>query len=200
MAATVNVFPVPAGPLSVTVSSATGISGDGSSGTPLAGVAASAAAVGYESIANFNKLATLPTAASFLVGAGKTGTIDFLAAVATTYTIDLPLMSGMFFIPLVCQVVFDTITGTAAGNVTISVGNANGPSAAALANVIVGSNIAAAAINVGAGNTPYRVSLSVSNTGPIADMTSTQLSVRIGANPTGATVLNGRLFLSGIYT
>ncbi len=129
---------------------------------------------------------------------GEATAVDFLAAPGTTYAVSLPLAAGKSLVSLVCMVVFDTITGVAAGNLNISLGNANGPGGAPLANAITTGNIAAAAINAGSGLTPYRITFS-GNSGPLPDMSATPISVRINANPTGVTVLNGRVFLSALY-
>lgn len=132
------------------------------------------------------------------VVAGKAIAVDFLAAPGTSYTFDLPLAAGKKFVAQLCEVIFDTVTGVAAGNLNLSVGNANGPAAAPLANAILNGNLPAASINNASGNTPFRRAFS-GDSGPLPDMTTTPISVRINGNPTGVTVLTGRVFLSGIY-
>lgn len=168
------------------------LSGDGSSGTPLTIAAASAAAPGTMSIADFNKLATVPTGAGLCCW-GKTATIDFLA-VAADYTMNIPAMAGTELVGVVGRLRVVTRTGVATGNLNYSIGNN-----ATKDNFILASQglLTAASINAAGAAAGGVLALLA---GPQAiDMSAGPMVLRMQTIPTGLTAFSGYVDYSVMY-
>ena len=151
----------------------------------------SASTPGSLSIADFNKLATVPTGATLVVG-GKSGTIDLLATVGTTYAVDFPVFSGKFLVGILGRVRWVARTGTATGNAVFKMGN-NGSHDNFLTSAL--GTISSANITAGVAD----ALLQLTGGANAVDMSSAAMVVEIVTNPTGVTVATCQLVFSAVY-
>ena len=193
--ATTNYFPALS---STTVAVTAPITGDGSGGSPLAMTAASAAAAGSESIANFNKLATVPTGVP-VMGTLESAVINLLATSsdnAMTGTI-----AGRYFVAVTGKFVVTALDGTMTTGPTTNIGNN-----AAKTNLRASSaNLpSAATLNTaqGTGVLPAFTLYSTDNAVPslIDATTSFKVDITAAATPNTATACAGKFVIFGYWT
>lgn len=180
------------GSASVVVTPNTGLSGNGTSVNPLAGVPASALVPGTMSVADFVKLATVPAGITGLMVAGVTPSFNFLAT--GTHVLSLPTLAGKSFCASVSRVIIDSRTGVATGNLVGKVGNN-----VAHDNVVAAGTtlLTAAGANIALPNIPGWIA--GTNFVGVVDMTTTPISVEITGALGGAAVLTGRIIVFGVY-
>lgn len=169
------------------------LTGDGSSGNPLSILPASAASRGALSIADFNKLATVPTGPA-LIAWGRTAVIDFLAPIGADYVISLPILAAREVIGFVGRLRVVTRVGTATGGVDWTIG-----SNVTKDNFVPTGNggLQPVTINSTPGGPGGVIAL---GTGILAaDISTTQMSVRTSIIPTGMTAYSGYILYAVSY-
>ncbi len=175
----------------ITVTANTGLTGDGSNGTPLAGVPASALVPGSMSIADFNKLTRIPTGA-FGMTAIVSDVIDFAATGVTNVS---PAVPGYGFVAVSQQFVLTTVSGSLLVTSVVKAGNdgsrvniCSSQSSPTAAHFALGKN----SVNTATGATKPVVFI---------DLTTPITFEVVTAATTGTSIVfQGRLILYGFLT
>lgn len=183
-----STVPPSVGASSIAITAGTGLSGDGSTGTPLAGVAADATHNGYLAIADFDKLATVPTGSSIAV-MNYSSVIDLTTT--GVYAVIPAQAKRLFRYPALGPLIWglETVGGTRSTNITFSVGS-NAPS---YDNLYASATGNAALLTAGA-NTANSAGTAISPF-PIVDLTTDGLKVNVTVGITGASpVCTARMY------
>lgn len=196
---------IPASGVGTTVvTDAVTIQGDGSIGDPIASIAASAANPGSLSIADFNKLATVPTGASIAVVA-VSDVLDFTTTGVKAFGGNLPSLPGYKFLIQTVRILPARIEATSFSTApTYSIGNEGG----SFVNMCpsTGASISTTTLNnylaVGSGG-PFQGGNNSANasTAKIPDMT-TQPSVNVTVAAAGTAVVHAkfRIIMFGLVS